>query len=75
MASIFNEVIAMELRAWGKQYFLVIVDLATRFCASTVISDKHAPTILRGIFSVVFQLSVLLRRSFLTTDWSLIIVK
>ena len=31
MASNFNECIAMDLKVWGNGYFLVIVDLATRF--------------------------------------------
>ena len=27
----------MDLKVWGKYYFLVIVDLATRFCTEAVI--------------------------------------
>ena len=50
MASRFNEVIAMDLKCWGRQYFLVMVDLATRFCTAIVIDDKRASTILNGVF-------------------------
>ena len=42
MASKFNEVIAMDLKVWDKYYFLVIVDLATRYCAATVLTNKLA---------------------------------
>lgn len=50
MASKFNEVIAMDLKAWGNKYFLVIVDVATRYCMATVIGNKCASTIVKGLF-------------------------
>lgn len=50
MASKFNEVIAMDLKAWGNKYFLVIIDLATRYCTATVIGDKRAATIIKTVF-------------------------
>lgn len=50
MASTFNEVIAMDLKAWGNKYFLVIVDLATRYSMATVIGNKCATTIVKGLF-------------------------
>ena len=50
MASRFNEAVAMDLKAWGRHYFLVLVDLATRFCTATVIGDKSAATIIKGVF-------------------------
>lgn len=50
MASTFNEVIAMDLKAWGNKYFLVVVDLATRYCTATVIGDKRAATIIKAVF-------------------------
>lgn len=50
MASKFNEVIAMDLKAWGNKYFFVIVDLATRYCMATVIGNKLATTIVRNLF-------------------------
>ena len=50
MASKFNEVVAIDLKVWGKKYFLVVVDLATRFCQATVVPNKEAPTIIKGLF-------------------------
>ena len=50
MASKFNEVVAVDLKAWGKNYFLVVVDLATRFCQATVIQNKVPSTIIKGLF-------------------------
>ena len=50
LASEFNEMIGIDLKVWGKQYFLVIVDIATRFCAACVIEDKLPSTIVRGLF-------------------------
>lgn len=47
MASNFNECIAMDLKVWGNGYFLVIVDLATRFCAATQLLgiNCHLPSL------------------------------
>ena len=50
LASEFNEMIGIDLKIWGKQYFLVIVDIATRFCAACIIEDKMPSTIVRGLF-------------------------
>lgn len=50
MASKFNDVISMDLKVWGNCYFLVIVDLATRYCTATVIRDKCANTIIKALF-------------------------
>ena len=50
MATYFNEMIAMDLKMWSKQYFLVIVDLATRFCSGCVINNKLPATIIKGFF-------------------------
>ena len=33
LASKFNEVIALDLEFWYDKYFLVMVDMATRFCS------------------------------------------
>lgn len=49
LASRFNEMIAMDLKSWGNVYFLVMVDVATRYCIATVIRDKRAGTILRSM--------------------------
>ena len=40
MAASFNDVVAMDLISWDNCYFLVIVDLFTRFCNAVVISNK-----------------------------------
>lgn len=50
MATEFNECIAFDLKVWGNSYFLVVVDLATRFCAATVIRNKLTSTIIKGLF-------------------------
>ena len=50
MASKFNECVAIDLKAWNKKYFLVMVDIATRFCQATVINNKMPSTIIRGLF-------------------------
>ena len=50
MAYEFNEMIAIDLKTWGKSYFLVIVDLATRFCSACVINNKLPSTIIKGLF-------------------------
>ena len=49
LATKFNETISMDLKVYGKCYFLVIVDVATRYCAATVINNKHAYTIIKGL--------------------------
>ena len=50
LASNFNEVIAMDLKCYGKLYFLVIVDVFTKYCAAAVINDKKPATILQNLF-------------------------
>ena len=42
--------IGIDLKTWGDKYFLVIVDIATRFCASKVIRNKAPATIVKGLF-------------------------
>ena len=39
LAKQFNEMLGMDLKIWGREYFLVLVDIATRFCGACVISD------------------------------------
>ena len=53
MAYEFNEMIAIDLKTWGKSYFLVIVDLATRFCSACVINNKLPSTIIKGFFFIM----------------------
>ena len=50
MANEFNEIIAIDLKIWGNHFFLVIVDLATRFCTASVISNKLPSTIIKNLF-------------------------
>jgi len=50
LATKFNELVALDLKACGKVHFLVMVDHATRFCAAVVINNKKAETIVKGIF-------------------------
>ena len=50
MAKEFNEMVAMDLKVWNNSYFLVIVDLATRFCTATVVTNKMPHTIIKGLF-------------------------
>ena len=40
MARKFNEVVSMDLKAWEDKYFLVMVDMATRYCNACVINKK-----------------------------------
>ena len=49
-ATEFNEMIAIDLKVWGKHYFLVIVDLTTRFCSASVINNKMPTTIVKALF-------------------------
>ena len=46
----FNEMLGIDLKTWGSNYFLVLVDIATRFCAAKVIGNKCPSTIVKGLF-------------------------
>ena len=48
MATTFNEAVAMDLKKWGNKHFLVMVDMATRFCTASVINDKMPATIIKS---------------------------
>ena len=51
MGNVFNETVAMDLKVWKQGlYFFVVVDVATRFCRATVITDKSPKTIIRELF-------------------------
>ena len=50
LARSFNDVIAMDLKCYEKVYFLVIVDLFTRYCSAMVIPNKMSATVISGIF-------------------------
>ena len=49
LATKLNETLAIDLKSWGNVYFLVMVDVATRFCAARVIRNKEAQTVIKGI--------------------------
>lgn len=51
MATVFNEMVAMDLKAFRGGYFLVMVDVATRFCAAKLIRNKLPATIINGLFT------------------------
>ena len=50
LSSKFNECVAMDLKVWGNKYFLVMIDIATRYCAAVVICNKNPDTIIRNVF-------------------------
>ena len=49
LATQFNEMIAMDLKFYEDVYFLVMVDLATRYCSACVIKDKRSSTIVKNV--------------------------
>ena len=52
LAKDFNEVVAMDLKEWDKRnnvWFLHLIDIATRFCISTVIHKKEKQVIIDKI--------------------------
>ena len=51
LARRFNELVGMDLKYWNRStYFLVMVDIATRFCQARVVTDKIPKTIIKAIF-------------------------
>ena len=50
LAKRFNELVGMDLKKWGDSYFLVMVDIATRYCTAHVIRNKLPSTIITAIF-------------------------
>ena len=50
LADRFNEVVAMDLKTWNGNYFLVLVDIFTRYCSAVVIYDKKPDTIITKLF-------------------------
>lgn len=50
LASRFNEMVGIDLKKWNDQYFLVMVDIATRFCQAYVIPNKLPSTIIKALF-------------------------
>ena len=50
MAQKFNEVVSMDLKVRKNGYFLVMVDMATRYCAAKLIRSKQPAVILKALF-------------------------
>ena len=48
MAASFNDVVAMDLKSWENCYFLVMVDLFTRYCSAVVINNKKPETVMNN---------------------------
>ena len=51
IASNFNDVLATDLKVWGSKYFLVMIDVATRYCLAVVISNKNPSTIITNVIT------------------------
>ena len=50
MAQNFNDIVAIDLKAFDGKYFLVMVDLFTKYCSAAVIVDKKPSTIIENMF-------------------------
>lgn len=48
LASSFNETVAMDLEFTEGHIFLVMVDLATRYCLAAIVKDKSADSIVKS---------------------------
>ena len=53
MASVFNETVSADLKAFNGSYFLVLVDMCTRYCVAGVIQNKMPATIINVFFCKV----------------------
>ena len=51
MARNFNDMMATDLKVWGSRYFLVMIDVATRYCLAVVINNKNPNTIVSNIIT------------------------
>ena len=51
MASKFNEVIAMDLKAWGSRWILHLIDMFSRYSISVFVSRKTKETIIDNIIT------------------------
>ena len=50
LATRFGEVVAMDLKQFGKVHLLHIIDHATRLCAGSIIKSKSPEVIVRDVF-------------------------
>ena len=51
IATNFNDVLATDLKVWGSKYFLVMIDVATRYCLAVVINNKNPSTIITNVIT------------------------
>ena len=51
LATSFNETVSADLKKWNNVYFLVLVDVATRYCNAVVINNKQPSTIIKSFFT------------------------
>ena len=51
VGKVFNEAVGMDLKVWGNCYFIVMVDLATRYCVASVIANKKPETIIKEVIT------------------------
>lgn len=49
MAKHFNDIVSMDLKVWHEKYFLVMIDMATRYCNACVIKSKAADVIIDAV--------------------------
>ena len=49
LATSFNETLALDLKSFGNVYFLVLVDIATRYCSAAVIRNKFPRTVVKQL--------------------------
>ncbi|CAL4246160.1 unnamed protein product [Meganyctiphanes norvegica] len=52
MARRFNNMVAMDLKFWEGNFFLVLVDVFTRYCAAAVVMNKYPSTIIAAFFRI-----------------------
>ena len=54
VATEFNEVVVLDLKEWekGKVWFLHLIDAATRFTLSTIITNKRPSTIIQKVMTL-----------------------
>ena len=53
LTSKLNGTVSMDFKFWKGIYFLVIVDIATRFCVACVIKDRTPSTYYQNVLEIV----------------------
>ena len=49
LATKFNETVSMDLKKYKDFYFLVLVDMATRYTQACVLKNKQPQSLVRGV--------------------------